>query len=359
MKKPNACSKCVLPSTTPGIHFDENGVCNYCSSYEPMKVKGEEKLIEILNGYRAQKNRYDCIICISGGRDSTYTLWKLVHDYGMNVLAVNYKNPFTSEQASENIKNAVETLGVDLYEWEFPNDIQRRTTKKALKVWSHHPSSLMIPIVCTHCKLGGPTHFNIARDHGTSLMVLGSNPLETASFKRAGLGGARDYHKLSKLPRVLWLSLRELASNPRYLTNCSWGMVLKLYLYTGNTPYLRMRYSDMTVLALFDYLKWDEQEVVSTISENLGWRKSPEVASSWRFDCRLDYVRRLMYSSTVGVTELRDLFSKMIREGMMTREEALARLETEDVIPPEVANSVLSELDMKLSDLNLPSFDSG
>ena len=89
MKKPNACSKCVLPSTTPGIHFDENGVCNYCSSYEPMKVKGEEELIEILNGYRAQKNRYDCIICISGGRDSTYTLWKLVHDYGMNVLAVN------------------------------------------------------------------------------------------------------------------------------------------------------------------------------------------------------------------------------------------------------------------------------
>ena len=104
-----------------------------------------------------------------------------------------------------------------------------------------------------------------------------------------------------------------------------------------------------------DYLKWDEKEVESTITKNLGWQKSPEVASSWRFDCRLDYVRRKMYASTVGITELRDLFSKMIREGIMTREEALARLEIEDYIPEETANNVLKDLDLTLSDLNLKS----
>ena len=120
-----------------------------------------------------------------------------------------------------------------------------------------------------------------------------------------------------------------------------------------NSPYLRWRYKDITVLELFDYIKWDEKEVISTITDNLGWRKSSEVASSWRFDCRLDYVRRLMYATTIGVSELRDLFSKMIREGQITREEALERLKTEDIVPKDVAEDVLADLGLELSDLHL------
>jgi len=351
MAKHSICTKCVLTSTTPGISFDENGVCNYCSTYKPMTVKGEDKFIELLDKYKTRNGRYDCVALMSGGRDSTYVLWKLVHDYGLKVLAVNYNNPFSSEQARMNIKNAVKTLGVDLVSWEFPHDAQRKATQKALKAWCHHPSSVMIPIVCTHCKLIGPRNFQIARDHGTNLLILGSNPLETASFKRAGLGGARDYHKFSKIPRVAWITLRELAKNPSYFAGVSLGMVIKLYLYTGDTPYLRMIHKDITIPCIFDYIRWDEQEIISTISEQLGWRKSSEVASSWRFDCRLDYLRRLMYASTVGVTELRDLFSKMVREGMMTREKALSRLEKEDVVPKAVANDVLSGIGMTLSDL--------
>jgi len=92
---------------------------------------------------------------------------------------------------------------------------------------------------------------------------------------------------------------------------------------------------------------------LSEITRELGWQRSPEVASSWRFDCRLDYVRRLMYASTHGVTELRDLFSKMIREGLITREEALERMKTEDIVPTSLANDVLAEIGMKLEDLNL------
>jgi len=89
------CSKCILKSGTPGIIFDETGTCNYCSTYNPMKVEGEEKLVDILEGFKKKRSRYDCMVGVSGGRDSTYTLWKLVHDYQMRVLAVNYKNPFT------------------------------------------------------------------------------------------------------------------------------------------------------------------------------------------------------------------------------------------------------------------------
>jgi hypothetical protein len=158
---------------------------------------------------------------------------------------------------------------------------------------------------------------------------------------------------LSKLPKVLTRTIKEVAANPQYLTT-SWRMVLRMYLGASHsTPYLKWRYKDITVLRLFDYLKWDEKEVESTIARNLGWQKSPEVASSWRFDCRLDYVRRLMYSSTVGVTELRDLFSKMIREKQLTRVEALERIKREDLVPQVLVEQVLGEFDLRLSDLNL------
>ena len=149
-------------------------------------------------------------------------------------------------------------------------------------------------------------------------------------------------------------SAKEVVLNPRYLVGCSWTTVGKMYLMASHTsPYVRWWYKDMTVLRLFDYIKWDEKEVMSTIAEKLDWQKSPEVASPWRFDCRLDYVRRLMYAKTIGVSELSDLFSKMIREGQMTREEALERMGTEDIVPRHVVEDVLSDVGLGLSDLGL------
>jgi hypothetical protein len=319
-----------------------------------MQVQGEKKLIDFLNLYRGKKGKYDCMVGISGGRDSTYTLWKLVNDYKLKVLAIHYDNPFTSEQAKRNMEKTAEILGIDIIKWSFPEGEHLNATKKAMKVWSHHPSSMMIPIVCAHCKNWWPTIFKHARENEVSLIVIGSNPLETASFKKAGLGGARNYHKLSNIPNVITKSFKELMANPRYLTNVSWPLVLSMYLGASHSsPYLKWRYKDMTVIRLFDYIKWNESEVESTITNHLAWKKSPEVASSWRFDCRLDYVRRRMYESTVGVTELRDLLSKMIREGMITREKALERLKVEDHIPLSVIENVLSMIEMKVPDIKL------
>ena len=88
-----------------------------------------------------------------------------------------------SKQAYKNIENALKILTVDHVDWEFPNDIHRRSTKKTLKIWSRHPSSAMIPIVCGYCKTWWPGYFKVAHKHDVSLMIIGSNPLETASFK--------------------------------------------------------------------------------------------------------------------------------------------------------------------------------
>jgi hypothetical protein len=318
-----------------------------------MQVKPEEQLADLLNKFRSKEQKYDCIVGLSGGRDSTYALWKLVKDYNMRVLAVNYDNPFKSNQAKENIDNTVKILNVDCISWGFPNNAHLKATQKHMKIWAKHPSSIMIPIVCAHCKSWWPGFFSIARKNSISLFVIGSNPLETASFKKAGFGGARTYHKISNIPKIVGKSFKEIVNNPAYLTT-SWNMVLKMYLGASHsTPYMRWRYKDITVVRLFDYLKWKEKEVESIITRELKWRKSDEIASSWRFDCRLDYVRRLLYASTIGVTELRDLFSKMIREGQITREDALERLKIENTVSKDVVENVLNQLGMKMTDFNL------
>lgn len=352
-KREKMCTRCLLTENTPGITFDESGVCNFCRTWTPIKLKSEDELIELLKCSQRKNGKYDCIVGLSGGRDSTYVLWKLVKDYRMKVLAVTYDNPFASRQAKENIRKSVELLGVDRVVWGFPNDAHRRATKKYLKIWGHHPSSALIPLVCAHCKTWWPSFFQVARKNDISQFIIGSNPLETATFKKAGFGGARTYHRITNIPNILKKSLGELSMNPRYL-NTNWGMILRMYLGASHsTPYMRWRYRDVSVIRLFDYMQWNEKEIESKISEHLGWRKSPEVASSWRFDCRLDYVRRLMYASTVGITELRDLFSKMIREKQLTREEALERLKKEDAVSATLVKEILEELDLNLSDLNL------
>ncbi len=101
----------------------------------------------------------------------------------MRVLALNYLNSFTSEVARENMQNALDILGVDLITFDFPNDVHRKSTKKALKTWSHHPSSSMIPFFCTYCKLWDGEQYRIAKENNISLVIVGSNPFETASFK--------------------------------------------------------------------------------------------------------------------------------------------------------------------------------
>ena len=351
MNSDKICSRCLLTGGTPGIHFDENKVCNYCIEYLPMKTYGEEKLLRELDRFRDPNKECECMICVSGGRDSTYLLWKMVHDYKMNPLVVTYKSPFLSKQAQSNVELAVRKLKVDHLYWEYPQNAHFKTTKKHLKIWLKKPSSIMIPFVCAHCKSWNFQFYEIAREHKIPLIFFGSNPLETASFKKAGFGGARTYGKLSNIPNILSKSFKELYSNPSYLT-ANWGIIPKMYLGVGHsTAYMRFRNKDITVIRLFDYLKWDEKNVISTITKNIGWKKSPEVESSWRFDCRLDYFRRLMYHSVIGVTELRDLFSKMIREGMLSREEALERLKKEECISKQVINNVLNSFNLRLSDL--------
>lgn len=118
------CSRCVMDTSAPGIRFDADLICNYCTEFLSIRAryleddpiarqkKFEGLLTEVRNAGRGK--RYDCIIGVSGGVDSSWAL-VLAVDHGLRPLAVHMDNGWNSELAQNNIANLVRGLGVDLH----------------------------------------------------------------------------------------------------------------------------------------------------------------------------------------------------------------------------------------------------
>lgn len=128
------CSKCLMPDTRPGIKFDENGICFPCINYEKIKTTDWEqrkKELEILcDKYRGcNGNYYDCIVAVSGGKDSHFQVYYMKEVMKMNPLLVSLGNLDWTETGKENLDNLSETFGCEILVLQ-PN---RKVAKKMLR----------------------------------------------------------------------------------------------------------------------------------------------------------------------------------------------------------------------------------
>jgi N-acetyl sugar amidotransferase len=117
------CTRCIYDDTVPNISFDHEGVCNYCRQIEtleqeyPMGAEGEARLRKIVNEMKAagRGKKYDAVIGVSGGCDSSYLVHQMKEVYGLRLLAAHFDNTWNSTIATENIHNVLDKLGVDLF----------------------------------------------------------------------------------------------------------------------------------------------------------------------------------------------------------------------------------------------------
>lgn len=123
------CSRCIYDERVPGISFNASGVCNYCeqvdsllSTYKTGKPEGEEMLNNIYDEVRndGKGKKYDCVVGVSGGTDSSFMLYKC-KEWGLRPLAVHYDNTWNSAIATENIRKVTKALNVDLYTYVVDN----------------------------------------------------------------------------------------------------------------------------------------------------------------------------------------------------------------------------------------------
>lgn len=129
------CKKCVMPDTRPGITFDKNGVCIACQNNEKKKlINWDNRLQELkvlCNKYRRkQEGQYDCIIAVSGGKDSHYQVHIMKELMNMNPLLITVEDFFTKTLAGQhNLENINEEFGCNMISFK-PN---RRAAKKITK----------------------------------------------------------------------------------------------------------------------------------------------------------------------------------------------------------------------------------
>ena len=132
------CAKCLMPDTRPGSIFDDKGVCQACINYEKRKtIDWEERrkqLRKLCDKYRREDGYYDCVIPVSGGKDSHFLVYTMKEEMGMNPLLITVGDPFTKTEAGlRNYRNLGDTFGCDHILFDLSIDLFRRVTRIAFE----------------------------------------------------------------------------------------------------------------------------------------------------------------------------------------------------------------------------------
>ena len=327
------CTKCILPETFPGIEFDENGVCNYCLNYELVKVFGEKELERVLSKYINKGEKYDCIVPISGGRDSSFVLHQMVKKYKMRVLTLTVDSGALLPEGYRNIKRVTEVLNVE-HVW-LKDEKQIETAHKNTKIkfhgWLKKPSiNTIVPVLNSGDKTMNLRMYRYAKENRIPLVmggnIIGNSTFEQEHWKTGFLGVFPDEHGVYSTPdkiRLSFLFWLEYLKNPSNFHI----PIFKEYLEGASVYFFEsvLKPRGVDSLGFFDYIYWNEKEVVSTVTEELDWKGASDATTTWRIDDAAYPLMNYLYYKLVGFTEHDEMYSKMIREGQISREEALKR----------------------------------
>ena len=353
------CSRCLLPETFPGIYFDGEGVCNYCRNYERVKVFGEEALLRSLEKYRGKGKKYDCIVAISGGRDSAFVLHQIVRKYNMRTLALTVDSGFITEEGHRNIRAITEALGVDhVY---LRDDEHIRASWRNLKImfhaWLKKPSiNMIVPALNAADKTMNLQIYRYARENGIPLVIGGNNigncSFEQEHFKTGYMGVFPDergnYAMFDKVKLTTFFAW-EFLKNPGHY---HWS-VIQSYVSGALVYFFEsiLKPPEVDTLGFYDYIYWNENEILSTITK-IGWKGAGDTTATWRIDDMMYPLIDYIYLRLVGFNEFDEFYSKLIREGQISREEALKRCIIDRIPRPSILFYLLERLGVSKGELD-------
>ena len=328
------CKRCVLPHTFPYISFDTDGVCNYCNNYV---VRNQPKPIDdlkaLLEPYR-RNGQPDCIIPFSGGRDSCYTLHLAVEKLGLRPVTYTYDWAMVTDLARRNISRMCGEMGVDNIIVADDIEAKRRNIRRNLLAFLKSPHLGMLSILTA-----GDKHFfrhveTIKNELGIRLNIWGVNPLEVTHFKAGFLGlppnfaEKRVYNsRWSSQFRYQKLRFGAMLRSPGYFNSSLWD--------TLSGEYYRTFQKKDAYFHMFDYWKWDEAEVDDTLRD-YHWETAIDTESTWRIGDGTAAFYNYVYQTIAGFTEHDTFRSNQIREGMITRQQAMQLVADEN--RPRYAN---------------------
>jgi len=183
------CTRCTVPITWETVRYDENGVCNICRNWETKQrdidwEARERQLRGIFDEAKRRGGEYDCIVPFSGGKDSTYTLWAIVRQYGLRPLVVSFDHGFYRPRMIENRTRTFRRLGVDVLSFTPNWRVVRKLMREAL---------IRRGDFCWHCHAGVFAYpMRVAVRYRVPLLIWGEGGGEyEAYFKFADLEETR------------------------------------------------------------------------------------------------------------------------------------------------------------------------
>ena len=325
------CSRCIYSEKMGKIQFDERGECNYCKQIDAMsslygsgKKKGQLLLDEIIKDIKLQGKgkKYDCVVGVSGGTDSSFLLMKAV-DWGLKPLAVHYDNTWNTAEASMNIKRVTDAFNVDLIthvvDKREADDLFKAFLLAGVPEWD---ASTDIALAQVIRKTAAKYNIRYVLE-GHSFQAEGISPASNNYFDGAYV---RDIHK-----KYGTVSLRT------FPILSFWQMLKWSILY---------RQKFVRPLWYLNYTKADAQK---ELIERVGWVNY----GGHHLENRAAIFGHQVYAPQKFGIDYRFLtLAARVRAGQMLRDDALQEFESKPNINPEIIGYVSKRLKLSKGQIN-------
>lgn len=315
------CKRCLLPETYETIEFDEQGVCNVCRSKEFREEKIDWSLrkaqLDALIEEHRGKYDYDCIIPLSGGKDSTFTLWYLVKHYKLKPLVVQFDHGFLRDRLHENNVQTFKKLGVDVISFTPNWKLVKRLMLEALRRKGDF---------CWHCHTGifsYPMH--IAIKFQVPLVFWGEPSSEYTQYYDYR---DNEIEEVDETRFNRFVNLGITAEDMHGMIKDDFDVEsrdLLPYTYPKLRDLKRLRYRSV---CLGSYIPWDVKKQVEIIQGELGWQGDQVEGMPWeeypyeKIECHMQGMRDYIKYLKRGYSRVSQMVALDLRNGLITKEHA-------------------------------------
>lgn len=330
------CTRCVMDTTDPQISFNENGECDLCTEYIDKRkhhnYQGKKSDIACNNLISDIKKsgtgkKYDCIIGLSGGVDSSTVAW-ITKQKGLRVLAIHIDNGWNSEEAEINIKNVANKLNIDYQkiapEWNEFRELQLTFLKASIPE-AETPTDVAIPAIL----------HKVAAQYGAKYIISGGNFATEGILPKSWHYNAKDLKYFNYI--VYKFGPLKLKSFPTF------GFLKEFYYKV---------FKGIKTIYLLNYVPYNKSTSKEMLKNELDWRDYGGKHHESKYTA---FIQSYYLFEKFGIDYRRATFSAQICTGELKREQALQLLETKPYNKEKVDLDIIyiaEKLEITVAEMN-------
>lgn len=307
------CTQCILPDTRPGISLDADGICTACHGHRDKETKIDwparaAAFEDLVSETKARAGSYDCIVPVSGGKDSWYQVLK-AQERGLSVLGVTWRTPARTGIGQRNLDRMIEKLGIDHIDYTLSPDVERRFMRAAYEIRGTTGLPMHMALFAIPIRLAVQLHI--------PLILWGENPqLEY---------GGNELERLSETLDAEWLAKHGCLES----TDADYWIGRHGLTERDMLAYRLPEPADFRVRSVFlgAFFKWNSFENASVAQAHGFEYESQDLKTgTWDFadiDCDFISLHHFLKWYKFGFTRAFDTLSVQIRYGMTDRQSAI------------------------------------